>query len=474
MKNSIPKKGYSEKEIFNHFDSFQQVDTDWKSGKTFGAVYYPGDNYAKVISKSYSKFIHENAFDPQLFKSILSMEKEVVEQVSNLVSPGTKLYGSLTSGGTESIFLSLLSARDWSKEKKGIDNPEVILSSTAHPAFLKALRFLKIKPVVIDLDSDLTFDVKKVETKINSNTIVLIGSAPAYPYGVIDPIEKLSELALKYNLLLHVDACIGGFFLSYLKRLNYSIPSFNFDLKGVTSLSVDLHKYAYAPKGSSILLYRDAELRLSQYSVYSNWQGGIYASTSFMGTKPGGVVASTWAALNHIGEDGYIDLTKKTMNAVGKIVDYINSNTYLEPIGKPDMSLLAFKVKENKTYQLADLLNDKGWYIGRLQNPEGIHLVVSCIHTDEVIEAFLKDIDWSLEKLFSPNFSSNLQKVGDGVIKKVLNLLPFNQLKKTLTNQAEKTSKKPSKKRIIYDIKENLNSNESDDLFRSIMERFYS
>ena len=474
MKNSIPKKGYSEKEIFNHFDSFQQVDTDWKSGKTFGAVYYPGDNYARVISKSYSKFIHENAFDPQLFKSILSMEKEVVEQISDLVSPETKLYGSLTSGGTESIFLSLLSARDWSKEKKGIDNPEVILSSTAHPAFLKALRFLKIKSVIIDVDSNLTFDLKKVETKINSNTIMLIGSAPAYPYGVIDPIEKLSELALKYHLLLHVDACIGGFFLSYLKKLNYSIPSFNFDLKGVTSLSVDLHKYAYAPKGSSILFYRDAELRLSQYSVYSNWQGGIYASTSFMGTKPGGVVASTWAALNHIGEDGYIDLTKKTMNAVGKIIDYINSNTYLEPIGKPDMSLLAFKVKENKTYQLADLLNDKGWYIGRLQNPEGIHLVVSCIHTDEVIEAFLKDIDWSLEKLFSPNFRSNLQKVGDGVIKKVLNLLPFNQLKKTLTNQAEKTSKKPFKKRIIYDIKENLNSNESDDLFRSIMERLYS
>ena len=148
---------------FNHFDSFQQVDTDWKSGKTFGAVYYPGDNYASVISKSYSKFIHENAFDPQLFKSILSMEKEVVEQVSNLVSPETKLYGSLTSGGTESIFLSLLSARDWSKEKKGIESPEVILSSTAHPAFLKALRFLKIKPVIIDVDSDLTFDLKIVE-----------------------------------------------------------------------------------------------------------------------------------------------------------------------------------------------------------------------------------------------------------------------------------------------------------------------
>ena len=163
MKNSIPKKGYSEKEIFNHFDSFQQVDTDWKSGKTFGAVYYPGDNYARVISKSYSKFIHENAFDPQLFKSILSMEKEVVEQVSDLVSPETKLYGSLTSGGTESIFLSLLSARDWSKDKKGIESPEVILSSSAHPAFLKALRFLKIKPIIIDVDSNLTFDLKKVD-----------------------------------------------------------------------------------------------------------------------------------------------------------------------------------------------------------------------------------------------------------------------------------------------------------------------
>ena len=164
----------------------------------------------------------------------------------------------------------------------------------------------------------------------------------------IDPISKLSELAVKHNLLLHVDACIGGFFLSYLKKMGKIVQDFNFTLPGVTSLSVDLHKYAYAPKGSSVLLYRNSEHRLSQYSVYSGWQGGIYASTTFMGTKPGGVVASIWTALNHIGDDGS-RINKSTMSSVKKVINYIESNIHLELIANPDMSLIAFKVKDNSS-----------------------------------------------------------------------------------------------------------------------------
>ena len=473
MKKVIPKKGYSEKELDDFFDSFKNQDINWKSGKAFGAVYYPGDEYAQIISKAYIRFLNENAFDPQLFKSLLAMENDIVSQVANLISPEIKLYGNLTSGGTESIFLALLSARDWSKKNRQIKNPEVILPSTAHPAFLKALHFLNIKSVIIHVDV-LKWDLNSVENEINENTIMLVGSAPAYPYGSIDPISNLSELAVKHDLLLHVDACIGGFFLSYLKKMGTVVPEFNFNLPGVTSLSVDLHKYAYAPKGSSVLLYRNPEQRLSQYSVYSSWQGGIYASTTFMGTKPGGVVASTWTALNHIGDDGYLDLTKSTMSSVKKVINYIESNIHLELIGNPDMSLIAFKVKDNSTYELADLLNDKGWYIGRLQNPEGIHLVVSAIHSESIVKSFTNDIDDSLAELFSTNFRSSIQLLGDNLLKRMLNLLPYNQLKTTLAKQAKKSNGKPSKKRIIYEVKNQLSESESNNLFRSIMDRFYS
>ena len=231
------------------------------------------------------------------------------------------------------------------------------------------------------------------------------------------------------------------------------VQDFNFTLPGVTSLSVDLHKYAYAPKGSSVLLYRNSEHRLSQYSVYSGWQGGIYASTTFMGTKPGGVVASTWTALNHIGEDGYLELTKSTMKSVDAIVRYIESNIHLELIGSPDMSLIAFKVKEKSTYALADLLNDKGWYVGRLQNPEGIHLVVSSIHTEKIVNSFTKDIDDSLAELYSTNFKSSIQYLGDRILGQVLNLLPYNQLKTTLAKQAKKSNGKPSKKELFIMLK---------------------
>jgi glutamate/tyrosine decarboxylase-like PLP-dependent enzyme len=402
------------------------------------------------------------------------MENEIVRQIGNLFKAEKKIYGNLTSGGTESIFLSLLSAREWSLKNRSISNPEVILSTTAHPAFLKAIKFLKIKPVVIPATKSFNLDIDKFTSAINDNTILLVGSAPAYPYGMIDPISHLSELAIKNNLLLHVDACIGGFLLSYLKKLDYNIPSFDFSLEGVTSISVDLHKYAYAPKGSSVLLYENSELRKSQFSVYSNWEGGIYASTSFMGTKPGGIVASSWTALNHIGEDGYLELTKKTMNATSLIKEFILNNQDLSLIGESQMSLIAFKSDTIDIYQLADKLNDLGWYIGRLQNPSGIHLVVSQIHADGAAKQFVIDLEVLINQLKKKNIKNGVEKIIDKGAAKILNLMPFNKLRQTLVKAAGKDKQTTNKKRIIYNVKEELDLDESNELFRSIMDGFYS
>ncbi len=469
----LPKIGIKEQEIFDNFRKLKEYEINWKKGKTFGAVYYPGEDYARVITNAYNLFMQENAFDPQLFESLLAMENEIIYQIGQLLSLDNEVYGNLTSGGTESIFLALLSARDWSVKNKNITNPEVVLCSTAHPAFLKAMRFLKIKPVLLPPNSDLKLDIGAFENAVNQNTIMLVGSAPCYPYGMIDPVEKLSDLAIRYNLLLHVDACIGGFFLSFLKKLNYDIPPFDFSLEGVSSISLDLHKYAYAPKGSSVLLYKDSRLRKTQFSVYSNWEGGVYASTTFMGTKPGGVVASSWTALNHIGENGYLELTKKTMDATLRIRKFIENHEDLQLIGNPSMSLLAFCCKRTNIYKLADQLNDRGWYLGRLQNPAAIHLVVSQIHADGACDEFINDVSEIITQLKKKVIKTQISNFQDQISVKLLNLMSFKKLKKTILNATANQSKANNKKRMIYALKENLKPNNSDELFRSIMDQYY-
>ena len=470
-KDKIPKTGINEKDLFEYMENSMHSDIDWRSGKTFGAVYYPGDKYSKAISNAYIKYMHENAFDPQLFSSILTMENELVQQTASLFSSNQKLFGNLTSGGTESIFLSVLSARNWSKKQKTIKNPEVILSSSAHPAFLKAMNFLRIKPVIVPTKKDFNLSLNGFKEAINQNTILLVASAPAYPTGMIDPISKLSILALENKLLLHVDACIGGFLLSYLKKCNYYIPSFDFNLDGVSSLSVDLHKYAYAPKGSSVLLYRNDDLRKQQFSVYPNWEGGIYGSTSFLGTKPGGIVAASWFALNHIGENGYIELTQKTMSATKVIYDFIQKSEHLSLIGNPIMSLIAFHSEKYDTYHIADELSNLGWYIGRLQNPRGIHLVVSQIHADGAAENFIADLQSVLKSLSNSEIKNKIFKTTDALAVNALKKTGYNSIKKTILGKTK--SNKKSKKRLIYDLKSDLNLEESDDLFRSILSSLY-
>ena len=470
-KIKIPKIGITEKDLFESMVNSTHSDIDWRAGKTFGAVYYPGEKYSKAISNAYLKYMHENAFDPQLFSSILTMENEVVQQTASLFSNNQKLFGNLTSGGTESIFLSILSARNCSKKQKNIKNPEVILSSSAHPAFLKAMNFLRIKPIIVPTKKDFNLNLNGFREAINQNTILLVASAPAYPTGMIDPISELSNLALEYKLLLHVDACIGGFLLSYLKKCNYNIPLFDFNLDGVSSLSVDLHKYAYAPKGSSVLLYKNDELRKHQFSVYPNWEGGIYGSTSFLGTKPGGIVAASWFALNHIGENGYIELTQKTMSATKVIYDFIQKSEDLSLIGNPIMSLIAFHSEKYDIYHIADELSNLGWYIGRLQNPRGIHLVVSQIHADGAAENFIADLQLVLKNLSSSEIKNKIFKATDALAVNALRKAGYNSIKKTVLGKTK--SNKRLKKRLIYDLKSDLKIEESDDLFKSILSNYY-
>jgi sphinganine-1-phosphate aldolase len=275
----IPKSGLSQDEVFAALMRYKAHDMDWKSGKVWAYVYDPGDETAQVVKQAYSLFLSENGLDPTVFPSLLKLETDIVRMVANLLRGNENVVGHVTSGGTESIMLAVKTARDKARvEKPHIMAPEIVLPQTAHAAFHKAAHFMGLKPVVVPFDPQ-TFqaDVDAMRQAITDNTVLLVASAPCYSQGVVDPIQEIGALAQEYGLLFHVDACVGGIHLSFMRKLGYNPPDFDFTLPGVTSISADLHKYGYAAKGASVILYRDKSLRRYQ----------IFASTDTTGRRLG-------------------------------------------------------------------------------------------------------------------------------------------------------------------------------------------
>jgi len=238
---------------------------------------------------------------------------------------------------------------------------------------------------------DFRVEVEAVERLINENTIFLLGSAPSYPQGVVDPIQGLGELAQARGLGLHVDACLGGFLLPFLPKLGYPIPQFDFRVKGVTSISADLHKYGFAAKGASTILYRDEALRQHQFFAHTDWPGGLFASTTMLGTRPGGAIAAAWAALHTLGEEGYLRMAKGIMQTTRALQEGIGRIADLRILGRPDMSVFAFTAEKTNLLAVADAMELRGWHIDRQQHPSSIHLMITPAHQD-IVPAYLHDL----------------------------------------------------------------------------------
>lgn len=225
--------------------------------------------------------------------------------------------------------------------------------------------------------------IPSVSRLINSNTVLLVGSAPNFPHGIIDDIPSLSRLALrkKRSLPLHVDCCLGSFLVPFLARAGFPTVPFDFNLRGVTSISCDTHKYGFAPKGNSTCLYRTQALRTYQYFISPDWSGGVYASPSIAGSRPGALIASCWASLMSQGENGYIDSCHKIVGAAKKIETAIQENPSLRDdlsvMGKPLVSVVAFTSKTLNIYDIADAMTGKGWHLNALQSPPAIHVAVT-------------------------------------------------------------------------------------------------
>ena len=380
----LPKQGLREDHIIEELDILQDVlpHTDWEQGKVSGAVYHGGEDLIRLQSIAFEKYSVANQLHPDVFPAVRKMEAEVVSMVLNMFNAPIDqgACGTTTSGGTESLLLACLSAKMYGLKHHGITEPEMVVPVTAHAGFNKAAYYFGIKMHHVEVDP-VTYkvDLKKMERFINSNTILLVGSVPNFPHGINDDVEGLGKLAQKYDLRVHIDCCLGAFVVAFMEKAGFqNVPIFDFRIPGVSSISCDTHKYGFAPKGSSIIMYRNEDLRMHQYFIEPNWVGGLYGSPTLAGSRPGALVVGCWATMVKFGEDGYIESCRSIIEAARKLRRYIETEIPdLQIIGDPQFSVISFTSKKIDVYELSDRLSKSGWHLNTLQNPPALHLAVT-------------------------------------------------------------------------------------------------
>jgi glutamate/tyrosine decarboxylase-like PLP-dependent enzyme len=418
----LPEKGIDEDDLFKEMEDLRKEDTDWREGKVWSLVYHATDKHTELLKKAYTMFFSKNALSPIAFPSLKKFEIEVISMAVDLFGGDKRCCGSMTSGGTESILMAIKTYRDWAQDKfPNIKEPEMVLPSSAHPAFDKGADYFRVKSVRVPVDEKThRADIKAMENALNNNTILMVASACDFPRGVVDPISKLAPIAQSRGIGMHVDACLGGFMLPFVKKLGYNVPDFDFSVPGVTSISADVHKYGYGAKGASTILYRKERVWKYQFSVYTDWSGGIYISPSMRGTRPGGAIAAAWSAMRSLGVEGYLDLAKIVMDASKKLMEGINGISELYIIGKPVMSVFSFTSDSIDIYNLGDVMDKKGWHLDRIQFPNALHMMVNPHHA-HIIDSFLKDLKDSVKEVVeNPESSSE----GDAAIYGMVASLP--------------------------------------------------
>ncbi|KAF0685845.1 Aste57867_22320 [Aphanomyces stellatus] len=357
-------------------------DKRWQDGLVSGAVYHGDDEHLALLNQAYGLFNVTNPLHADLWPSVVRMEAEIVSMAASFLNGGGKatgVCGSVTSGGTESIVLATKTHRDWFRHAHGITSPEIICAVTAHAAIDKACEMFGIRLIKVPVDP-VTFkiDVPAVQWSISANTIMLYASAPSFPQGTIDDVAALSALATTYGIGLHVDCCLGGFVLPFAKQLGYPIPDFDFGLPGVTSMSCDTHKYGYASKGTSVVLYQSKAVRRFQFFAYSDWTGGLYATPTIAGSRPGALSAACWASMIRMGRQGYLEKTRGIMETVAVIKKGIDAIDGLFLLGDAPAMVVCFGSRDFNVLKVTDRLTKAGWSLNSLQHPTSVHLCVTC------------------------------------------------------------------------------------------------
>ncbi len=383
--------------------ALQGADLPVHGGRTLAYVYDSGDpEIDRIAREAVAAYAGSNALDPTAFPSLLRMENELVGFACSLLDAPDTAVGTVTSGGTESILLAVQGARDSRRE---VARPRMVLPATAHAAFHKAAHYFGVEAVLVPVGPDFRADAAAMAAAIDDDTVLVVASAPSYAHGVVDPVTEIAAAAAARGVRCHVDACIGGWVLPYAARLGRAVEPWTFAVGGVTSISVDTHKYAYAPKGTSLLLHRDAALRSPQFFASAAWPGYTMLNATTQSTRSGGPIAGTWAVVEHIGDDGYVELADRAFAALDAIVACIGSQPALRLVVAPDSTLVALATDDSlDPFTLTDELVARGWYVQPQlsfgQDGPSIHLSVSAgtlAHVDEFATALSDSVAAAVE-----------------------------------------------------------------------------
>jgi len=401
----FPQNGKTREDLLADLNTLKSQDRDWKQGRMFSLVFHAGEDIASVAQEASTMFLMANGLSPFAFPSLFKMETEVVAMLADLFHGQEDTVGHMTSGGSESILLAVKAARDYARAMKPhITRPELLMPLSAHPAFNKAAHYLGLETVIVPTQKEtLAADVEAMRRAVTENTILVVGSAPSYPHGIIDPIEELARMAADRDIWMHVDACVGGLELPFIKGLGYPVPNFDFQIPGVCSLSADIHKYGFTPKGASVVLYRNPELRKYQLFAYADWPGGLYGTPNVSGSRPGGPIAASWALCKYLGREGYRDLAGRSMKATQGVIKGIEAIPELYVLGKPAATVFAIASDVINILALGEKMKEYGWYLDGQQLPPSLHLTVSPVH-EMVVEAFLADLRQAVSEI--PRFTA--------------------------------------------------------------------
>ncbi len=412
MEGAMLEKGVSRERVVEELIDSTGKDVDWRTGRVLTGLYDPGEDAHDLAVEAYTRFLPQNALYVNMYPSIGNLEKDVVTSIAELLRADDEVVGNMTSGGTESILMAVKTARDWARENKPqITEPEMVLPVSAHPAFLKAAHYFDLSIKQTDLDlSNYRADLTSYREALSDNTIIAVGSAPNFSHGSIDPIKEMAALAAEKDILFHVDGCVGGIYLSIMRRMGDKLPDFDFSLPGVTSISADLHKYGYTPKNASVILYRNRDLRKYAWFVCSSTTEYVVINPTTQSSRTGGPIAAAWAMLRYLGEEGFQNIVSKSQDATNKVISGIREIEGIDVIGKPDMCMFTLASDEINVFEVDDEMKMRGWQMipqfACGGSPPNLHISLTQANVPHA-EQFVKDLKAVVETLRSKGSAVN-------------------------------------------------------------------
>ncbi len=400
----FPEHGRPREELLAEIEAMSEVeDSPYHEGKISGSIYSGDEAHYAFLNEVFGHYSHANVIQRDMYPSATRFEGEIIAMTADMMHgsavPGGTVCGVLTSGGTESLMNPLLVYREWGRER-GVTNPNLVMPVTAHPGLLKGCHYFGIEIRYAAVTDQYVADMDSVRSLVDENTVALAGSAGSYPHGLIDPIDQLSDLALERGINLHVDGCLGGFILAWGQDLGYDVPTFDFRLPGVTSISADTHKYGFGLKGSSVLLYRTPELRRRQYFIVPDWPGGAYTSPGMSGSRSGGIIAAAWASMVSLGREGYLAIAGDIFRTAAEIKAAVQSFPELRVLGDPFFNIAFTTTDESglDIFLVNDFLASRRWRLNGLQKPLAVHFCVTRPNTQPgVVDNFRADLAEAIE-----------------------------------------------------------------------------